>query len=109
MVFAENGVPYCPQCQNALKPGVVLFGELLPFESYGQAYDAAEQAELFICIGSSLLVEPVASLPRIAVANGAVLVIINRDPTPYHPQADLCLSGEISAELTGTLEALGTS
>lgn len=86
--------PPCPDCGAALKPGTVLFGEALPQDVFQQARKHAREAEVFIVVGSSLGVYPAADLPRIARAQGAVLVIVNRDPTPQDGLADHVLHGE---------------
>ncbi len=86
--------PPCPTCGGALKPGTVLFGEALPQDVFKQAREHARDAEVFIVVGSSLGVYPAADLPRIAKAQGAVLVIVNRDPTPQDELADHVLHGE---------------
>lgn len=86
-VATEADVPGCPECGGILKPGVVLFEEQLPEEAIERAWDAAEQADLFIVIGSSLEVGPVNQLPAIAAANGADLAIINLEPTHLDGQA----------------------
>ncbi len=65
-----DGVPRCSECVRPLKPDVVLFGELLPEEAIARARRRCEEAELLLCIGSSLEVHPVASLPLLTHAAG---------------------------------------
>lgn len=74
-------LPRCPECHGLLKPGVVLFEEALPRDALDAAVDAANQADLFIVVGSSLEVGPINQVPAIAVARGADLAIINLEPT----------------------------
>lgn len=86
---AEGGghPPACPQCSSALKPGSVLFGESLPEHAHLRAHAAAERSDLFLVVGSSLTVEPAASLPETAVDRGATLAVVNLDPTPLDGRA----------------------
>ncbi|NNJ09576.1 NAD-dependent deacylase [Chloroflexales bacterium ZM16-3] len=73
--------PRCPRCGAHLRPDVVWFGELLPEEAMAAAWDAARSCDLFLSIGTSGLVEPAASLPRVALQSGATVVVINLDVT----------------------------
>lgn len=94
----EGLPPRCPQCKSLLRPDVVWFGESLPAQALEDAFRAAEQAEVFISIGTSAVVEPAASLPRIAFQAGAVVVEVNPDETPLSPIAHHNLRG-----LSGTI------
>jgi NAD-dependent deacetylase len=82
-----GGGKKCPECGGILKLGVTLFGEHLDADVLAQARHIAAVSEVFLAIGSSLQVEPAASLCALAVRAGARLVIVNRDPTPYDDQA----------------------
>jgi NAD-dependent deacetylase len=106
--FQENGaVPPCPQCGgDRLKHATVSFGQALPAAVLEASARLARQAGLFLALGSSLVVEPAASLPRLAQRNGAKVVIVNRDPTPQDGFAELVVRGEIGATLTAVDEAL---
>jgi NAD-dependent deacetylase len=86
-------LPRCANCAAALKPGVVMFGELLPPEAIGRATLLAQDAELLLVVGTSLEVWPVAGLPEETLRNGGKLAIVNRDPTPYDARADLVVHG----------------
>lgn len=93
-------VPNCPACGSGLmKHATVSFGQQLPPDVLQEAFALSRQAELFLAIGSSLVVEPAASLPRAAKESGAKLVIINRDPTPLDAIADLVLHEPIGNTL----------
>ena len=70
MLEAAGGAPECPACVTPLKPEVVLFGEMLPMEAIARAEQLAAGADLMICIGSSLVVHPVAGLPEMTLAAG---------------------------------------
>ena len=82
-------VPPCPECDGRLKHATVSFGQSLPSDVLNTAKEWATRSDLFLTLGSSLVVEPAASLPRIAASSGAKLVIINRDETPLDEIASL--------------------
>jgi NAD-dependent deacetylase len=75
--------PPCARCGGILKSATIMFGEMLDPDVFERAMAAAASCDLMLAIGSTLVVEPAASLCGIAVEAGAALVIINRDPTPY--------------------------
>jgi len=87
--------PPCDACGGLLKPATVSFGQSMPVEAMRRAQEWSEAAEIFIVVGSSLVVQPAASFPAIAKQNGALLAIINRDPTPLDPLADYRYKGAI--------------
>jgi NAD-dependent deacetylase len=93
--------PGCPACGGILKPDVVFFGESLPSGVLARAISESQACDLFLVVGSSLVVQPAASLPATARQHGARLVIINRDPTPLDPIADLVFHSSAS-EVLGT-------
>ena len=75
-------VPHCASCGGIMRPDVVLFGEALDRSILSKAQEISAQCELFFSVGTSSLVEPAASLPYIAKANGSYLVEINTEKTP---------------------------
>ncbi len=75
----QGGVPTCAHCGGLLRPDVVWFGESLPADAYRAAVEAAQACDVFLSIGTSGLVEPAASLPRIAERASATVVHINLD------------------------------
>ena len=83
ILASAPGAPECEACISPLKPDVVLFGELLPDAAINRAYELAAEADLLICVGSSLEVFPVASLPGVTRENGGRLAIVTQGPTPY--------------------------
>jgi NAD-dependent deacetylase len=105
-LFDDHGVALCSACGGAVKPDVVLFGELLPEEAMARATELAEAADLMLCVGSSLVVHPVAGLPRLTLDNGGRLAIVSKGETPYDDAAELKLSGEIDEELVALVGAL---
>jgi len=87
--------PRCPECGGILQPDIVLFGQTLDGEVLGRARKVAAASEVFLAVGSSLQVEPAASLCTIALQAGATLVIVNHQPTPYDEEADFVLREDI--------------
>jgi len=106
-LFDARGVAICAECGGAVKPDVILFGELLPEAAIARATELAEGAELMLCVGSSLAVQPVAGLPQLTLANGGRLAIITKGETPYDRDAELKLEGEVDEELAALVAALG--
>jgi NAD-dependent deacetylase len=98
--------PECDCCIAPLKPDVVLFGEFLPEDALRRAHDLAAEADLMVCIGSSLEVHPVAALPGITLENGGTVVLVTQGPTPYDQDAEVKLDGDVVAELEAVLAAL---
>jgi NAD-dependent deacetylase len=86
--------PYCDACGGPLKPATISFGQSMPEKETQEAYHRSSLSDLFVVIGSSLVVQPAASMPLVAKRNGAKLVIINRDPTSYDDMADLVIHGQ---------------
>jgi NAD-dependent deacetylase len=105
-LFQERDeVPDCPNCAGVLKHATVSFGQTLPPEVMDEAARWAGECDLFLAIGSSLVVTPAADLPVLAARSGARLAIINREPTPLDGLAGAVIRGEIGATLQG-LESL---
>jgi len=105
-LFDGDGVAKCAACAGAIKPDVVLFGEMLPQAAMRRAQELAAQADLLLCVGSSLVVHPVAGLPEVTKACGGRLAIVTKSATPYDGDAVLKLRGEIDEELSAVVAAL---
>ncbi len=101
----EDRVPRC-ECGQPLKPDVVLFGEYLPQAAMARAEQLAAEADLMLCIGSSLEVYPVAQLPSVTLAAGGRIAILTQGPTPLDGRAAVRLGGDIVDELEAVLAAL---
>jgi NAD-dependent deacetylase len=86
-------VPRCDDCGGLLKPDTISFGQAMPVRETNEAYKRSFDSDLFIVVGSSLVVQPAASMPINAKQGGAKLVIINRDPTPHDGYADVVING----------------
>jgi NAD-dependent protein deacetylase/lipoamidase len=106
MLAASDGAPLCEACVAPLKPDVVLFGELLPERALAEAQALALDADLMLCVGSSLEVYPVAGLPAITHGGGGRLVLVTQGPTPYDADAAVKLDGDVVGELRALLAAL---
>ena len=91
--------PPCEQCGGILKSATISFGQALAPEVIDRAMQAATAADLFISVGTSLQVYPVAGTVPAARSAGAKIVIVNAQPTPFDDIADAVLSGPITAVL----------
>jgi len=92
-------VPYCDDCSGILKPDTISFGQAMPTDKMALAFTYAQECNLCIVLGSSLVVYPAASVPAHAVERGAALMIINRDETPLDSQADVVIHESVSSAL----------
>ncbi len=93
--FEGSGeAPLC-QCGGLLKSGTISFGQAMPENAMARTRRLTEHCDLFLAIGSSLVVHPAAGFPLLAKASGAALVIINGAPTPCDEVADVVLRGDI--------------
>jgi NAD-dependent deacetylase len=106
LLAESDGAPVCESCVLPLKPDVVLFGELLPERALAEAQSLAMEADLMICVGSSLEVYPVAGLPAMMHGAGGRLVLITQGPTPYDDDAEVKLDGDVVTELQAVLAAV---
>ena len=96
--------PTCDDCGGPLKPATISFGQAMPERETQEAYHRSSRCDLFMVIGSSLVVHPAASMPLIAKQNGARLVIINRDPTPCDDSADMVIHNQAGVTLDAILK-----
>jgi NAD-dependent deacetylase len=103
-VFERQGrLPSCDDCGGLVKSATISFGQAMPVDAMRRAADLAASCDLFLAVGSSLVVYPAASLPLIARQAGARLVIINREPTDFDEIADLVVRDDIGQVLTATI------
>jgi NAD-dependent deacetylase len=100
----ENG--RCRSCGGNLRPDVVWFGEMLPIDALETAITAAENCDTFFSIGTSSIVYPAADLWRRAKDNGAIVIEINKDPTPLTPFADHSFLGKAGEILPALVEQI---
>jgi NAD-dependent deacetylase len=101
-----SGAPQCATCVTPLKPDVVLFGELLPEQAMSEAQALALEADLMVCVGSSLEVYPVAGLPAMTRGGGGRIALVTQGPTAYDADAEVKLDGDVVEELRAVLAAL---
>ena len=102
---APDGVPRC-DCERPLKPDVVLFGEMLPEGAMERAGELAANADVLLCVGSSLEVWPVAQLPDVTRSAGGEVALVTAGPTPYDDAAAVKLDGDVVAELEALLATI---
>ncbi|WP_226480190.1 SIR2 family NAD-dependent protein deacylase [Natrinema amylolyticum] len=96
---ADGELPPTCECGGVFKPDVVLFGEQLPGAVIQRARSLARESDVFLAIGSSLVVEPAASLPRLAASAGATVGIVNLESTPCDDIADAVLREDVTGVL----------
>jgi NAD-dependent deacetylase len=100
-----EGVPRC-DCGAALKPDVVLFGELLDEAAMARAGALAANADLMLCVGSSLEVHPAAGLPELTLDAGGRIAIVTKSGTPFDRFASVRLDGDVEEDLRAVMAAL---
>lgn len=103
---ADVKPPRCPDCGGSLRPDVVWFTEALPQEALYTAFNHAENATVFLSVGTSALVQPAASLPLVAKSSGAHLIEVNPDTTPISREADYILRGRAGEILPVLVERI---
>ena len=98
--FLVHGtLPACRACGGIVKTATISFGQPMPVEAMRRAEAASRDCDLFIVLGSSLVVYPAAALPMVAKTDGAALAIVNREPTDMDGSADIVIHAEIGAVL----------
>ena len=102
---ATDELPACDACGGIVKTATISFGQPMPAGPMARAEDATLACDLFIVLGSSLVVFPAAGFPLLAKENGARLVIINREATNQDPYADLVLHEEIGSLMSAAVGA----
>jgi NAD-dependent deacetylase len=96
---AEGHAPDCAACGGYVKTATISFGQAMPEAAMHRAEQYTAACDLFLAIGSSLVVWPAAGFPMSAKRNGARLVILNREPTDFDDMADLVIRADIGAAL----------
>ena len=96
---ASDKAPDCTLCDEPVKTATISFGQAMPEDAMRRAAELAQQCDLFIAIGSSLVVWPAAGFPQLAKSRGARLVIINNEPTEQDDMADLVIPYDIGETL----------
>lgn len=93
-ILMEEKAPRCTACGGLVRPDVVWFGEMLPADQWEKSVKAAERSDVFLCVGTSVVVYPAASLPIVAKRAGAYLVEINIERTELSPMVDEVILGK---------------
>ncbi len=104
MFEKDETLPICDDCSGIIKTATISFGQAMPFDQMQEAEAATLACDLFIVIGSSLVVYPAADFPKRAKQNGAGLIILNRDPTPLDSIANLVLNYEIGPTMSAAVD-----
>jgi NAD-dependent deacetylase len=102
--LAAGRLPTCRNCDGLVKTATISFGQPMPERAMARAQAAALDCDLFLVLGSSLVVYPAAGFPLLAKRRGARLVIVNREPTEQDVHADLVLHAEIGPTLGTALD-----
>lgn len=102
---ATGDLPACRSCGGIVKTATISFGQSMPLGPMARAEEETLACDLFLVLGSSLVVYPAAGFPLMAKRNGAALAIVNREPTELDRYADLVLHDEIGPVMTGAAPA----
>jgi len=104
IAFERDGeAPRCHRCHGFVKTATISFGQAMPQAEMRRAEIATLAADLFIVLGSSLVVYPAAGFPELAKRNGAGLVIVNREPTGLDDIADLVINASIGETMAAAV------
>jgi NAD-dependent deacetylase len=101
--LGREEIPSCRDCGGLVKTATISFGQAMPREPMRRAEEETLACDLFLVLGSSLVVYPAAGFPLLAKQNGARLVIVNREPTEQDAVADLVLHDEIGPAMTAAV------
>lgn len=104
--FFRTSLPGCTECGGRMRPDVVFFGESLPRDAAAQASEEARACRVMLVVGTSGVVYPAATFPRIAKGSGAVLAEFGPEPTALTPICDFFFPGPASTTLPRLLEHL---
>jgi len=103
-IAGGEAAPLCSACGGLLKPATISFGQSMPERETAEASRRSQASDLFLAVGSSLTVQPAASMPAAAKQAGARLIIVNRDETSCDHMADLVIRGEAGATLKALVD-----
>lgn len=105
-VEAGDAAPYCESCHGILKPATIAFGQPMPVKETREAEARSRDADVFIVIGSSLVVYPAAYMPLHAKQGGAKLALINLSSTPFDEHADILIRDKAATVMGRLMEKL---
>lgn len=100
----RQGQPNCPKCHGRIVSTVVNFGDGIPTEEYNNSMHHSSQADVFLVVGSSLLVTPAANMPQLALRNHGKLIIINNQETPFDAKCHIRFTEGAGETLTRIVE-----
>jgi NAD-dependent deacetylase len=98
--------PRCNHCGGRIRPGVVWFGENIPTDEWQAAVDATKSCDAFLCVGTSSIVQPAASLTEMAIRAGAIAIQINPNPTSADGVVSFSLKGSAGDILPQLLQTV---
>lgn len=102
--LVDETLPFCDVCEGIIKTATISFGQPMPVREMQLAEEATLGCDLFMAVGSSLVVYPAAGFPALAKRNTAKLIIINRDATDLDPICDLVINEEIGPTLSAAVD-----
>jgi NAD-dependent deacetylase len=102
----DRQVPHCPVCGGLVKPNVVFYGEMLPFDVLQDAQHEISRCDLLLVVGSSLVVAPAAELPWLAVQNRTPLIVCNLSSTWADHYAEVVLREDVAVSLPALVQLL---
>ena len=105
--LGRGEIPACRDCGGMVKTATISFGQAMPQDKMARAEEETLACDLFIVLGSSLVVYPAAGFPILAKRNGAALIIVNREPTEQDDIADLVINDEIGPTLSAAVPGDG--
>jgi len=105
-LLETSPLPLCSECGGLIKPDIVFFKEALPEKAMERSIQLLKEADIFIAMGTSLVVYPAASLPMVAKSAGKSIIVLNREPTPYDTLADRVWKVELSQFSKSVLKLL---
>lgn len=108
-LMESEDVPTCPSCGGTLKPNVILFGEQLPFSELQASHDEIRKCDVMLVAGSSLTIDPAASLPKLARRHGAQLIFVNLEPTWLDEVASVVIHADVAQVLPEIVNGLSES
>lgn len=108
-IEAGEEAPDCDACGSPLKSRTISFGQAMPADLMQESFQLARQCDVCLAVGSSLVVEPAASVPRVAAESGARLFIINREETPLDHLAEVVIREPIGAVMKAVVGTLGSA
>ncbi len=103
MIKGGDPAPHCA-CGGHLKPDTISFGQAMPQDAVREAARLSAQADVFIAVGSTLLVQPAASMPDYARSSGAFTVVINLSSTPFDPKSHMVIRQKAGAVLAAVAD-----